>query len=218
MFDFLLVSNIFFEVWGYQVSFLEFFGTLTYFASVLLIARKNMLNWPVGIVSVVLYMLLFYQFQLYSDALEQVYYLGASVVGWVLWSRSRSNEQVPSGFSSQSAVLITAASTLVAGLALGFFMVNVHEVFPALFPLPADYPMLDAMTTVISLVAMWLLALRRTESWVYWIIVDIAGIYLYFSKGLAFLGVQYVVLLVIALYGFWSWFRSSRTNQTFPAQ
>ena len=54
---------------------------------------------------------------------------------------------------------------------------------------------------------MRLLFLKRAESWVYWIIVDIAAIWLYFSKGIMFVGCLYVVLLVIAIYGFWKWVR-----------
>jgi nicotinamide mononucleotide transporter len=88
MLELLSVNTIAFTVIGYPMSYIELVGTLLYLASVWLIARKNMLTWPVGIVSVLLYMALFYQIRLYSDALEQVYYLGASVYGWWYWRRS----------------------------------------------------------------------------------------------------------------------------------
>ena len=69
----LSVQNIAFSVLGYPMSYIEFVGTVLYLWSVWLIARRRVLTWPVGIVSVLLYMALFYQIRLYSDSLEQIY-------------------------------------------------------------------------------------------------------------------------------------------------
>jgi nicotinamide mononucleotide transporter len=203
--DWFSVSNIFFEVLGYEVSYLEFFGTVAYFASVILIAKKMMLTWPIGILSVFLFMLLFYQVQLYSDALEQIYYLGASVVGWLLWRRQKVKREIPSAFSDSKTLAVVAIVTATLGLTLGAVMSNIHVWLPDFFAIPASLPYLDAMTTLMSFVAMWLLVLRRTESWIYWIIVDILGIYVYFSKGLLLLGFQYIALLAIAIFGLATW-------------
>ena len=206
MTNFLSVDYIFFTILGYQVSYLEFFGTLLYFLSVLLIARKNIFTWPVGIFSVILYMLLFYQFQLYSDALEQIYYLIASAYGWWRWSRIKRNEDViPSGFSSSRQITYWASATVAIGLVLGSLMSNIHTWLPNLFPSEASFPYLDALTTIASFTAMWLLTLGRAESWIYWILIDIAGVYLYFTKGIAFVGLQYVVLTFMAVYGLVNW-------------
>ncbi|MEO0562172.1 MAG: nicotinamide mononucleotide transporter family protein, partial [Chloroflexota bacterium] len=79
MMNLLSVDNIAFTVVGYPLSYIELVGTVLYLASVWLISRRNMLTWPVGIISVLLFMVLFYQIRLYADAIEQVYYLGASV-------------------------------------------------------------------------------------------------------------------------------------------
>jgi nicotinamide mononucleotide transporter len=206
--NYLSVETIFFTVLGYSVSYVEFFGTVLYFASVWLIAKKNSLTWPIGIISVILYFALFYQFQLYSDALEQIYYLFASGYGWWAWNRvQKSGDGLPSGFSKKSVIVIWASCNLVVGLALGFIMSNIHHWLPSLFPVAASYAYLDAVTTIMSFSAMWLLTLRRAESWVYWIIVDIAAIYLYFTKGIAFVGLQYIALTGIAIYGLLNWYR-----------
>ena len=205
MADIFSVNTIFFNIFDYQVSYLEFVGTVLYFASVWLIARRNMWTWPVGIISVILYMFLFYQFALYSDVFEQGYYLIASTYGWWAWSRGSRNEKVATGFSKPRVIALWAAVTLLIGVALGLTMSQVHDWLPLVFPEPAALPMLDAITTVMSLSAMWLLTLRRAESWVYWIIVDIAAIYVYFTKGIAFVGLQYIALTLMAVYGFMSW-------------
>src|SRR5512145_1580164 len=207
MTDLLRVDNIFFTILGYPMSYIEFTGTLLYLWSVWLIARRHMLTWPVGIVSVLLYMALFYQIRLYSDTLEQVYYLGASAYGWWYWSRSPQEQHtiVDVGYSPRRAILIWVGITLVLSGVLGWTMSYVHIWMSSLFPEAASYPYIDALTTVMSLVAMWLMARKHTESWIYWIIVDLIGIGLYFAKDVKFIALLYVFLLVIAIRGLISW-------------
>jgi nicotinamide mononucleotide transporter len=209
--DLLSVNTIFFTVLDYPMSFVEFFGTVLYLVSVWLIARKNVWTWPTGILSVALYMALFYQFQLYSDALEQVYFLGASFYGWWFWARARSQSDTSGdfGFSSARGLAAWASATLVLGIALGFVMTNIHLWATAWFPVPASFPFVDALTTIMSLSAMWLLARKRAESWIYWIVIDVVAIWLYFTKGISFVGWLYVVLLGIAVYGFQKWVRDN---------
>lgn len=96
----LSIDTIAFTLLGYSMSYIELVGTVLYLWSVWLIARRNILTWPVGIVSVFLYMILFYQIQLYSDVIEQIYYLGASVYGWWLWRRSPKGEGKRSAWTS----------------------------------------------------------------------------------------------------------------------
>jgi nicotinamide mononucleotide transporter len=199
------VETVFFTVLDYPVSFIEFFGTVFYFSSVWLIARRNLLTWPIGIAGVILYMILFYQFQLYSDSLEQIYYLVASAYGWWAWNRTKSAGKVETTFSNRKTILTWSVVTVGLGLTLGAVMTQIHLWLPFWFPQPAALPWLDAMTTVMSLSAMWLLTLRRTETWIYWIIVDLAAIYVYFSKGIMFIGLQYIILTFIAIYGLATW-------------
>ena len=89
MLEWFSVNKIIFTFLNYPMSYIEFIGTIFYLWSVWLIARRNILTWPVGIISVLLYMALFYQIQLYSDTVEQVYYLIASAYGWWRWMTTR---------------------------------------------------------------------------------------------------------------------------------
>ena len=84
---------------------------------------------------------------------------------------------------------------------ISFMVARFHLRISELSPLAADYPFLDALTTVMSFVAMFLMARRRTESWVYWIVVDDIAIGLYWVKNVRFISLQYVVHLEIAIYG-----------------
>lgn len=214
------VTTIALTVLGYQLSYIELVGTILYLWSVWLIARQNILTWPVGIVSVLLYMALFYQIRLYSDALEQGYYLVASAYGWWLWSsrgRAEAGAFTPfvSGPRTLGAVLLL---TLALAGALGTLMGRIHELLPALFPQPAVFPYLDALTTVMSFAAMWLMAQKRLESWAYWIVVDVIGIGLYYVQGVRFIALLYVVLLAIAINGLAGWLRSARAPLPGPPQ
>jgi nicotinamide mononucleotide transporter len=88
-------------------------------------------------------------------------------------------------------------------------MSRLHVLLPALFPEPASYPYVDALTTVMSFTAMLLMARQRIESWVYWIVVDVIGIWLYFVKDVRFVSLLYVILLILATKGLVSWLRVS---------
>jgi nicotinamide mononucleotide transporter len=215
MFRLLDVNNVAFTIMGYPMSYVELFGTLFYLCSVWLIARRRMLTWPVGIVSVLLYAALFYQIRLYSDALEQVYYLAASIYGWWHWSKSRraiDKAVVGVRYSSVQGIIWGLGITAVFSIALGVFMSRAHVLLPTLFPEKASYPLIDALTTVMSFTAMWLLARRRIESWLYWIIVDVIGIWLYYVKEVKFIALLYVILLGMAINGLVSWMRAGKAR------
>lgn len=213
--NFFSVRTVFFNVLDYPMSYIEFIGTILYLASVWLIAQKKMLTWPVGIASVILYGILFYQIQLYSDTIEQLYYLGASVYGWIYWHKNKEpdSRSVDFRFSSPRHLLAWIGITIGFTLLLTLFMKDIHEILPRLFPVPASFPLLDALTTIMSFVAMFLMAQKRIESWIYWIIVDIIGIGLYFVKNVKFVSLLYVILLSMAVRGLIKWHYESKEKE-----
>ncbi|HEY9403223.1 MAG TPA: nicotinamide riboside transporter PnuC [Pyrinomonadaceae bacterium] len=214
MLEFFSVNKIAFTLLGYPMSYIEFCGTLLYLWSVWLMVRRRIWTWPVGILSVLLYAALFYQIRLYSDALEQLYYLCASLYGWWHWRAARAESgaerRIAVGYSSARSIVAGVLVTLALSAALGALVADVHRLLPAVFPEPASYPFLDALTTIMSFTAMWLLARARIESWFYWIVVDAVGIWLYYVKGVRFIALLYVVLLAMAIGGLASWLRAAR--------
>ena len=206
------VNNVALTILGYPMSYVELLGTIFNLWSVWLVARNNILTWPVGLVGVVLFLALFYQIRLYSDTLEQIYYLGASVYGWWWWlqadRRAAAGERLR--FSARPALLTAVAATLALGAALGWVTSRLNIWLPQYFPEPASLPYLDALTTVMSFTATILMAWKRIECWVYWIIVDVIGIGLYFAKDVKFIALLYVVFLVLASLGLRSWLRTRR--------
>jgi nicotinamide mononucleotide transporter len=213
--NFLSVDNIAFTITGYPMSYVELIGTVLYLWSVWLISKRRVLTWPIGIVSVVLYMALFYQIRLYSDTLEQVYYLGASIYGWWMWNKSPKNDgQITDvSYSDRRVIFLWIVLTAIVSIVTGFFMSRIHILFPVIFPDAASFPYLDAITTIMSFSAMWLMAQKKTESWIYWIIVDVIGIGLYFVKDVKFISLLYVILLILAINGLRTWNKTVKTNK-----
>ncbi len=205
------IDHIFFTLFGYSMSYIEFVGTILNILSVWLVTRKSVWNWPVGNVAVILFGILFYQIQLYSDLVEQIYFLITGFYGWWVWARGRQAEsRVPDATEgikrlsrkAQSLVLII---TVLGSAAVGWFMSRIHVFWPALFPIPASFPYLDAWTTVMSFVAQALLVHKKLDNWYLWIMVDIVGIGLYWARGVYFVSLLYVLFLVLAVRGLIIW-------------
>ncbi|TGK19026.1 nicotinamide riboside transporter PnuC [Leptospira stimsonii] len=203
-------SIIFFSFLGYDLSYVEFIGTILYFTSVILIARKNIFTWPAGIASVILYAILFYQVQLYADLFEQLYYLIVCIYGWLFWNKTKKESNKDFKFSSFATLIMEIVVIGILSSILYIFVFNLHLWYPSVFMRPASYPFLDSTTTSISFVAMYLVTIKRVEGWIYWIIVDAIGIFLYWQKGLEFISIQYCLLFLIAGYGFIVWLKKNQ--------
>jgi nicotinamide mononucleotide transporter len=200
-------SNIFFTLFDYKMSYIEFFGTIFSLVSVILAAKNKIWTWPVGNIGAVLFLILFYQIQLYSDFFEQIFYIVTGFIGWYIWSRPDfKNEEINDVTTNrQSTNLIYIGSILVSTVALGLFMSNIHTIFPAQFPIPAAYPYPDALTTIMSFAATFLMMRKKIECWYLWIIVDIIGIGLYYKQGVVFISLLYILFLIIATNGYFTW-------------
>lgn len=199
------INTVAFTIWGYPLSYTELFGTIFNLWSVWLVARNRILTWPVGILGVIFFLILFYQIRLYSDTLEQVYYLGASVYGWWFWQSRDERTTAPIQLSPTSTLITSIIITIALSGILGWVTSRLHLWLSNLFVEAASFPYLDALTTVMSFTATILMARRRVECWVYWIIVDIIGIGLYYAKGINFIALLYVVFLILATQGLLAW-------------
>ena len=210
--------SIFFTALGYPMSYLEFFGTVLSLWSVWLLARNRILNWPVGIAGVSLFAALFYQIRLYSDFAENIYFLLMSIYGWWRWlhpttaAETAAQHELRITRNSPRANAAWAGGIAVAGLLLGLAMARIHVLLPRFFPEPASLPYLDAFTTVMSLAAMALQTRKKIENWVLWILVDILGVGIYFSKGVKLVALLFLIFLGLATQGYFLWRRALRSQ------
>lgn len=212
------IQNIFLEIYGYQMSYLEFVATIAGFIFVVLEARANILSWPVAIINALLLFFLFYQVQLYPDMLLQIFFFAASIIGWWRWAHPRPGEEDRKNELKVSYMNVWQIATvsiigLAGTLSLGTFAKNLHELFPVVFSLPSAFPYLDSFVTVMSITTTFFMIQKKIESWIIWIIVDAIAAYMYFAKGIKFVGLQYLVFCVISAYGLWHWIREYKSYE-----
>jgi nicotinamide mononucleotide transporter len=219
IYGFFSINSIFFTFLGYEMSYIEFFGTIFTIWCVWLTAKAKILSWPVGIIGTLLYLALFYQISLYSDLFEQVYFLITSFMGWWIWlhpkTRAEANKDDELKIKHNSFKESTLWGLVVLGLTAIFYYitVNLHGWFPVYFPEPASYPFLDALTTGMSFVAQWLLAKKHLENWALWIMVDSIDVWIYWFKGVKFVSLEYGLFFIIASIGLYKWIREYRGYQ-----
>ena len=171
-------------------------------ACVWLTIRQNIWCWPTGLVMVLLYIAIFYQARLYSDMLLQVVYVFLQIYGWHYWLHGGRDVHAGAAVISRlSAPAVTAWMfvAVVSIAALGFTMDRYTD---------ADLAYWDATTTVLSLIAQWLLGRKVLESWALWIAVDVLSIGIYSVKELYLSAGLYAVFLVLATLGFIAWSRA----------
>ncbi len=212
------INSTAFTIWSYPMSYLELIGTAFGLISVWLVARNKVSTWPTGIINILFFMVLFYQIQLYSDVALQVYFLIMSVYGWWAWTHPAPGQA--KGPKPEIELEVTRLRPKehiflvgiigVTSVVIGTLSATIHLIFPDLFPLPAAFPYLDAFTSVLSVVAQFLMARRKLECWYLWIVADVIDIGLYFTKGVLLVGIEYIIFLLIAISGLWSWRRESK--------
>jgi len=213
------IHTILFTVWGYPMSYLEFFGVVSGGLATWLAARANVWSWPVGAGSVTLFFFLFYQIQLYPDMFLQVFFLITNLYGWWRWTHPNAGEA-----DSQNELritrligrplMLTLTGGLVATLGLGALAQNLHRLFPVLFSQPSAFPYLDSFTTVMSIIGTFMMIHKKLECWWVWLVIDLISTYIYFVKGVKLVGIEYAVFCLIAFQGAWHWTREYRSYQT----
>jgi nicotinamide mononucleotide transporter len=215
--NFFDINSIIFSVWGYAMSYLEFFGVITGAVAVWLSSRANVWSWPIGAVSVVLFFFLFYQIQLYPDMFLQVFFFVTNLQGWWRWTHPKPGEEILQQSANQGELKITrmpprqlltwTLGGLVSTVLLGTFASNLHTLFPVVFSKPSAFPYVDSFTTTMSVVATFLMIQKRVECWYVWLVVDIVLTYVYYAKDVKLVAAEYLVFCFIAVQGAWHWTR-----------
>ena len=210
--NFFDTQNIVFTVLDYPVSYVELIATLFGLFAVWFAARENILTWPMSLVNVTCFFIIFYQVQLYSDMLLQIYFFSISIYGWVVW-RKQKGEKKPISLLNKRQRIIWIIVLLISTAILGSFMSRIHIIFSDIFSKPAAFPFVDAFTTSASIVAQFLLARRVLENWVLWIIVDIISVAVYSIKGIQLISLEFLVFLIIATMGLIGWLKLIKVNK-----
>ena len=185
---------------------LEIIAVLFGFLSVWYSKQENILVYPTGIISTAIFVYLLWQWGLLGDMMINAYYFAMSIYGWYVWTRKVDAVHFTPVTSMDKKGHFLSAIIFVATL---LFVYAVYEYFGRWNNWTAY---IDTFTTAVFFVGMWLMARKKIENWIYWIIGDIISVPLYFYKGLTFTSFQYLLFTVIAIYGYRSWKKSLHNN------
>ena len=199
-----LVLLLSYQRW-WPISVTEAWGFVTGGICVWLVVREHMWNWPIGLANNVFFFVLFLQGRLFADMGLQVVYLGLGVYGWWNWLLGGENKKV----LKVSRTTRTEWLTLAAAIPIGTWGLR-----SILIAVNGAAPFWDALTTVLSLAAQYLLCRKRFENWFFWIAADVVYIPLYFNRQLPLTAVLYGVFLTMCLIGVREWSRSLRKGAT----
>jgi nicotinamide mononucleotide transporter len=185
------------STWLHEQSLLETIGVITGILCVYLAAKNNIWNWPIAIVSVGIYIVIFLEAKLYADTGLQVYFLAMNMYGWWFWSRKSADApKVHVKRISKTEILLSLLGIAVFTALIGFFLYNKTD---------AAFPFIDSFCTACSLVAQMFLARKVVENWLIWIFVDIIYVGVYLAKGLHLTAGMYALYIYIALLGYLAW-------------
>jgi len=180
-----------------------FFGLL----SVWYAKKDHIWVFPTGLISTSIYAYLLWQWSLLGDSMINVYYFIMSIYGWYHWTRKKDNvDEFPISITTIKEKII---SLIIFVLTL-VFVILVYIYFDKF---TTWYSYVDTLLTAIFFVGMWLMAKRKIENWIFWIVGDLLSIPLYFAKGYTFTSFQYTIFTIIAIYGYLEWKKILNSSQ-----
>jgi nicotinamide mononucleotide transporter len=194
--------NAFFE-WAFSHK-IELVATLFGLVYILLSIRQHIFTWPAGIITSVLYCVVFFEAKFYAGMGLQFYYVIISGYGWWSWSRGSQKGKA----SERLYVSHTATNLWIRLFILNLFLTLLMYFLLGSYT-DSPLPFGDAFTTSLSIIATWMLARKKIEHWLIWIFIDLVCISLYLYKGLYPTVFLFAVYTLMAGIGFYEWRKES---------
>lgn len=170
--------------------------------NIALLIFRSAWNFPFGMAMVALYIFVFWEERLYAEAGLQVFFFLAQAWGWLLWVKvGAEDNRVPVRWLDWKSRGVWAMVTVALSLNLGWAM---HRFTDAVMPYS------DSAIAGASVAAQMLLAFRRVENWVLWVLIDVASIWVYLNRGLYPTAALYGGMLVMSLIGLREWISAAR--------
>ena len=205
-----MLLNIWAELSVYSIP--EIVAVLASLTYVILASREHRGCWPAGMIGSSIYVVVFFQYQLYMDSALNIFYVVMAMYGWLMWKNRQSEIDLvaaaPKNITSikqwHAIKHINAIAVILLLSALsGFYLDNYTD---------AAYPYFDSLTTWSSFLATWMVVNKILETWLYWIVIDAASIYLYINKELYFTALLFGLYVIIATYGYLHWKKLYQNN------
>lgn len=161
-----------------------------------LVTKGNLWNWPIGLANNIFFAILFWKARLFADfGLQGVYFI-LGLYGWWKWLRGGvDHSPLKVGRTTRREWIVAAAVLVLGTWGLRELLVAVN----------GSAPFWDSLTTVLCLIAQFLLGRKRLENWFFWIIADLIYVPLYFSKQLPLTAILFGAFLLLCLVGLNRW-------------
>lgn len=186
------------------MNWIEIIGTVSGALCVWLLIQRNLWNFPAGILSCAMFLVLFAQSGLYADAGLQVVFIALNALGLYWWLRGGADHdgvQIATLRPVQLALCLSAVAVIAVSIHFGLTRWTDSTV--------AGW---DAITTALSLVAQFMLSRKWIANWWLWITADLIYIPLYIHKDLWLTAGLYGVFLVMCIIGLREWQRAARAS------
>ena len=187
---------------SYSMIILEIIAFLFGIISVFYAKKENILVYPTGIICTVITVYILLKAQYFGDMMMNIYYSSMSLYGWWNWNRLKNDnsriEITYTSFKERITALVLFVLTIIVTYTVYIFNITTIEL--------VNY--IDIFTSGIFFVAMWFMANKKIESWIFWIVGDLITIPLYAYRGLGMLSLQYLIFTILAIQGYNQWKKS----------
>lgn len=192
---------------------IEIIAILSGILSVWFSNKENIWVYPSGLIGTILYVYISVQGDLFGEAAVNLFYTIMSIYGWYNWMRKDP--------SLQPIVCITFSNDRDWKIQISFFAFMYLILYTSLYFIkeyfsPGAIPWADALASAAAFTGMWLMTRKKVESWIWWIITNLASIPLYFVKGYTFTSGYYALLLIMAISGLISWRKKANESPGHP--
>ncbi len=184
-------------IWA-TANYLELLGALLGVVYVLFSIRQHLFTWPTGLATSLFYIAIFFREKFYADMALQFYYVVISIYGWVWWAKSNGGNVSLLKVSQSGENYLIKAFGISLLLWLGIYLILRYLT-------DSPVPIMDGLTTAMSITATYMLARKKLEHWLIWIVVNIisAGLYLY--KELYPTTLLFLIYTAMAVVGYLAW-------------
>jgi nicotinamide mononucleotide transporter len=187
---------------------LEWIAAALVLANIVLVARRNLWNFPVAVVAVALYAVVFWEAHLYSMAGLQLFFIAVNLYGWWAWTRDQADEgEIQIRWLSPTLRFVALTGSLVAVALWGWVMQTLAG---------GAFPYADAAGAMLSVMAQLLLVWRYAENWWWWIVVNLISIVLFTASGLHVSAVLYMINWGLAVWGLVEWTKTAKAQRQLP--
>ena len=186
-------------------NYIELLGTILSLIYLYLSIKENISLWIFGFLCSALYTIVFFQNKFYADLSLQLYYLGVSIFGWISWKKKSNNNQQDNNLHitslSKKQILQYIPVTLL--IYVVYFLILKYKT-------DSPIPIMDSVVGALSVVATWMLAKKKIENWLLWIVADAIATGLFIYKHLYPTSALYIIYTIMAVIGYFQWKKSEK--------